>query len=227
MDYNDGDDNDNPLPSHLISLQYKRKNNNKGGWAGDELEMQHQMKQLRDIDCNAKNTTTAVDLSQFRNEEVGVGYQARGVIRQRGAKNGPSGSNGGGNSLNIIDMTQRVKSEKDDDSGDGNKSHRKKKKRYKKKSKKRKHKHQSDDDSDDNDRDADRDGDRSSSSSDHKKSKRKKRKKQRQSEKSINEKESVSSPKDDKYALLQKYLKCDAIRTFCKEIEKIVAEASK
>ena len=219
MDYDDGNDNDNPLPSHLQSLQYKRKNNNnKGGWAGDELEMQHQMEHLSNN--NTKNATAAVDLSQFRNEEVGVGYQAKGVIRQRGGKNSNIG-NGGGNSLNIIDMTQKVKSEKNDDEDhdSDSRSHRKKKKKQKKKSKKRKHssKHHSDDDDNDDD-----------SSSDHKKSKKKKKKKQRQSEESsINDKESISSPKDDKDALLRKYLKCDAIRTFCKEIEKIVAEASK
>ena len=40
----------------------------------------------------------AVDLSQFRNEEVGKGYQAKHVIRQKGAPTKASG---------IVDMSQR------------------------------------------------------------------------------------------------------------------------
>ena len=51
------------------------------GWEGEEMEMNHQRQHLQ----NNKNSSkfTAVDLSQFRNTEVGVGYQAKGVVRQR------------------------------------------------------------------------------------------------------------------------------------------------
>ena len=46
----------------------------RGGWAGDELELQRR---------NPSQTAAAVDLTQFRNTEVGQGYQAKHVVRQR------------------------------------------------------------------------------------------------------------------------------------------------
>ena len=49
----------------------------KSGWQGEELELQHKMSN------STSNTAAAVDLSQFRNTEVGVGYQAKHVVRQR------------------------------------------------------------------------------------------------------------------------------------------------
>ena len=47
------------------------------GWAGEELELRHGMEE------RSKEGFAAVDLEQFRNREVGKGYQARGVVRQQ------------------------------------------------------------------------------------------------------------------------------------------------
>jgi hypothetical protein len=49
----------------------------KGGWEGDELEWDRSRTSTIDL-----NASAAVDLKQFRNEEVGKGYQAKHVIRQ-------------------------------------------------------------------------------------------------------------------------------------------------
>jgi len=59
----------------------------RAGWAGEELEREHS--------ATTKGTAgavAAVDLSQFRNTEVGKGYQARHVIRQRTAADGGESS---------------------------------------------------------------------------------------------------------------------------------------
>jgi len=50
---------------------------------------------------NIKSAHAAVDLSQFRNEEVGKGYQARHVIRQSGAPSKASG---------IVDVSKKDES---------------------------------------------------------------------------------------------------------------------
>jgi hypothetical protein len=55
--------------------QYHRR---RGGWQGDDLELER--KEPTDVAPHI-----AVDLSQFRNTEVGKGYQAKHVIRQRSA----------------------------------------------------------------------------------------------------------------------------------------------
>ena len=47
------------------------------GWAGEELELE------RKVNEGEKKSFAAVDKSQFYNMEVGVGYQARGVVRQK------------------------------------------------------------------------------------------------------------------------------------------------
>jgi hypothetical protein len=65
-------DEDSAAPS---SAQYHRR---RGGWQGDDLELER--KDPTDVAPHA-----AVDLSQFRNTEVGKGYQAKHVIRQRSA----------------------------------------------------------------------------------------------------------------------------------------------
>ena len=57
----------------------------------------------------------AVDLNQFRNEEVSVGYQATGVIRQKGKNSGSRNLVSVGNKgMNIMDMSKKIK--KDDGS---------------------------------------------------------------------------------------------------------------
>lgn len=49
----------------------------KKGWAGEELEMEHRMEHNPDKDF------AVVNIKQFQNTEVGTGYQARGVVRQK------------------------------------------------------------------------------------------------------------------------------------------------
>jgi len=51
----------------------------KRGWAGEELEMEHRNEQ------STKDDYAAVNIKQFQNTEVGVGYQSRGVVRQKTA----------------------------------------------------------------------------------------------------------------------------------------------
>ena len=89
------------------------------GWAGEELEIEHRREQIRNNEFKS-HTCTTVDLGQFQNKEVGVGYQARGVIRQRGA-DGPQ--------MKIIDMTKKVD---DRETGSVESSSKKKRKREKK-----------------------------------------------------------------------------------------------
>lgn len=52
------------------------------GWDGDHLELEHQRKQAEETSTQHHGEPVAVDLEQFRNTEVGKGYQARHVIRQ-------------------------------------------------------------------------------------------------------------------------------------------------
>ena len=59
----------------------------------------HQRESLQNSGNN-KAAHAAVDLSQFRNEEVGKGYQAKHVIRQAGAQPKASG---------IVDMSKNKK----------------------------------------------------------------------------------------------------------------------
>jgi hypothetical protein len=68
----------------------------KTGWAGEEMEIAHQR---GDSSSSRKEKYQTVNLEQFRNNEVGNGYQARGVVRQ---KTGEMGSK-----MNIIDMTKK------------------------------------------------------------------------------------------------------------------------
>ena len=67
----DSDENDRRKP-----VESSRKR----GWGGEELEMNHSREQLRE---GTSTNYTAVDLKQFHNTIVGVGYQAKGVIRQK------------------------------------------------------------------------------------------------------------------------------------------------
>lgn len=100
-------------------------NSGSKGWAGEELEIEHRREQLRN---NEFKSHTTVDLGQFQNKEVGVGYQARGVIRQRGA-DGPQ--------MKIVDMTKKV-GQDDQETGSVESSSKKKRKREKKSKKKAK-----------------------------------------------------------------------------------------
>jgi hypothetical protein len=51
------------------------------GWQGESMELEHARQSE-----NKRGATTAVDLSQFRNVEIGKGYQAKFVVRQRNAE---------------------------------------------------------------------------------------------------------------------------------------------
>jgi hypothetical protein len=82
-----------------VSLQKKKKR----GWEGEELELEHQREQMMMtmmhpsmgqkkgeeggvvVNSSTASTSAAVDLNQFRNTEVGRGFQAKHVIRQRTA----------------------------------------------------------------------------------------------------------------------------------------------
>jgi hypothetical protein len=66
------------------------------GWAGEELEMEHHRSNKR-----TKGGFAAVDIKQFQNIEVGAGYQARGVIRQK--------TSSAVQGVAVLDMTTRNK----------------------------------------------------------------------------------------------------------------------
>ena len=126
------------------------------GWEGEDMELQ------RD-DAPAEAAHAAVDLGQFRNTEVGKGYQAKHVVRQRTGKME-------GNVVKVKDMTI---------------SSSRKKEGVKKSSQKSKMRKTSRDD-----------GSRKRSSAEASKSER-----------------------------LKKYLKCDGLRRFRRELESIHAES--
>jgi hypothetical protein len=57
----------------------------RGGWEdSNNIEMEHE-KQATKRGLSSRNNHAAVDLSQFRNDEVGKGYKAKHVVRQRDA----------------------------------------------------------------------------------------------------------------------------------------------
>mmetsp|Transcript_25378 Transcript_25378/g.54904 ORF Transcript_25378/g.54904 Transcript_25378/m.54904 type:complete len:175 (-) Transcript_25378:33-557(-) len=105
-------------------------------WAGDELEMDHTREQIRrgaDDDDEHQSTHAAVDISQFHNKEVGSGYQARHVVRQ---KTGP-GSDG----MKVRGLTGGASSFREtEDRGKKTESDKKKKEKEKKKKEKNKYK---------------------------------------------------------------------------------------
>ena len=78
-DFKNDDADDEKLLSS-VPLEYSNK---RRGWDGDHLELNRQQP-TEDL-----ATHVAVDLGQFRNEQIGVGYQAKHVIRQRYVPNAP------------------------------------------------------------------------------------------------------------------------------------------
>ena len=85
---NSGDDSsDNDMGPNLPAGVLRKR----GGWE-DTLgfEIQHQREKFSREGSDEK-VSAAVDLSQFRNEEVGKGYQAKHVVRQKGAENAATG----------------------------------------------------------------------------------------------------------------------------------------
>lgn len=83
-------------------------------WAGDQLEMDHTREHIRrggadtDADHQASHHA-AVDISQFQNTEVGSGYQARHVVRQK--------TGAGSDGMKVRDMTGCVLSDTKDGGG--------------------------------------------------------------------------------------------------------------
>lgn len=67
----DVDESSSSSKEHYQIVRTKR------GWQGEELEIQRDRETIID-----PSLSVAVDLKQFRNEEVGKGYQAKHVIRQ-------------------------------------------------------------------------------------------------------------------------------------------------
>jgi hypothetical protein len=91
LDDNENDDEDLPLshPARRIRRRADDGVSGIGAWQGEEMELDHQREtERRDRDeSTGAATVTAVDLNQFRNTEVGKGYQAKHVVRQNTATN--------------------------------------------------------------------------------------------------------------------------------------------
>lgn len=98
--HSDDDSNGPHLPAGVLR--------SRGGWDDvNNLEIEHQRERLRanadehDATVTGKKANTshaAVDLSQFRNEEVGKGYQAKHVVRQKEGKSSTAGGD-------VVDMS--------------------------------------------------------------------------------------------------------------------------
>jgi hypothetical protein len=94
----DSDDGARHLPTGVLR--------SRGGWADmNGYEVEHQRERLRRVGDHAKSDDdvrktihVAVDLSQFRNEEVGKGYKAKHVVRQRDASSSTA-------MKGVVDMT--------------------------------------------------------------------------------------------------------------------------
>jgi hypothetical protein len=126
------------------------------GWEGEEMEIAHQREErLRGAGSRSgKEKYQTVNLDQFRNDEVGVGFQARGVQRQK---------TGMDDRIKIIDMTKNDSPHQSDESRDN--EAKRKKTRHRK-----------------------------------------------------------NGSQEDGEDSIQKYLQCQALRDFRKEIEKILSE---
>mmetsp|Transcript_8185 Transcript_8185/g.17670 ORF Transcript_8185/g.17670 Transcript_8185/m.17670 type:complete len:150 (+) Transcript_8185:82-531(+) len=95
MNHSSSDEEHLPLPlSHPARIiECGSKNERNRGW-GQSMELAHQQEVgqrriKRKLNCDSDNDNdddvVAVDLNQFRNTEVGKGYQAKHVVRQRSA----------------------------------------------------------------------------------------------------------------------------------------------
>ena len=88
---------------HGSSSNSSRKR--KGGWGGEELEMQHQQDVFAAKNKN-KHHQQSLLRDQFQNTEVGQGYQAKHVIRQKQHSSATTAATS--SSKNIIDMSGGV-----------------------------------------------------------------------------------------------------------------------
>jgi hypothetical protein len=92
------------------NLKYLPRNKKRGGWEGDEMELQHARDHkkksiIRDEYANDSSSSkhgnsVAVNIQDFYNNEVGKGYQAKHVIRQPHLNPHPQ--------VNITDMSKPV-----------------------------------------------------------------------------------------------------------------------
>jgi hypothetical protein len=168
------------------------------GWAGEEMEMEHQREELRRRKRRTESQNPqgrqeergeeekyyhAVNLEQFRNNQVGSGYQAKGVIRQRTAHDV---------NINILDMSKRPENLENPSMS----------------------RRLSDDD-----RGIRKDDDDDTSSDISSSRRNKKRKKHHKNKRPRKEKKQKSNTR-----LIEKYLKCKGMRDFRKELEKILSE---
>ncbi len=87
MDHSDDDYNNlpasHPARRNEYGSKHKTANKHRGGW-GEDMELAHQ-KSSSNGGTSKTSQVVAVDLNQFRNTEVGSGYQARHVVRQKTA----------------------------------------------------------------------------------------------------------------------------------------------
>lgn len=95
--HSDSDESEHAIPSRGVIPVGKNR-----GWQGEEMEMEH----ARASEGN-KSTAAAVDLKQFRNDEVGKGYQAKFVVRQRTAEDNDKEKD----AVVVKDMTKAKSSE--------------------------------------------------------------------------------------------------------------------
>ena len=93
MDNYDHSDNSDPDAPTGSKVGKRRR-----GWQGEEMEMNHQRQAIRE---GKNKTVAAVDISQFQNHEVGQGYKAKHVVRQRTGEAGEDRS-----SLKVLDMSR-------------------------------------------------------------------------------------------------------------------------
>lgn len=68
MEHNSSDEERNEFMRSRVGRQR---------WKGDEMELKREQP-------SNKDASAGVDLEQFRNYQVGIGYQAKHVVRQRG-----------------------------------------------------------------------------------------------------------------------------------------------
>jgi hypothetical protein len=73
---NSGEDDDN----ESVDRRFLAAASSNKGWQGSSMELTHQMESHRD---QKASQYAAVDIRQFQNTQVGKGYQAKHVVRQR------------------------------------------------------------------------------------------------------------------------------------------------
>lgn len=109
-------------------LRYLPRNKKRGGWEGDEMELQHARDHkkksiIRDDQANDSSSSSkhgnsvAVNIQDFYNNEVGKGYQAKHVIRQPHLNPHPH--------VNITDMSKPSAASSSSEVVVGNNSNRK------------------------------------------------------------------------------------------------------